>query len=102
MSKSFFDRPTWKINASCLRATASLGFAYGFWELSAEPGFEIFVFCVALFGVFGVWHTLMALIAVTKLVLNCRKWTRYRAKGEDPKADKLANEDALRMAKILR
>ncbi|MEO0624685.1 MAG: hypothetical protein AAFU49_12935 [Pseudomonadota bacterium] len=92
----------WKINAACLRVTASGVLAWLFWQGGTEPGFEGLLFVAAIFALVAVKHAGIALIETVRLVLRARKWARFQAKGAKPKADRMAAEADLKARGLIR
>ena len=94
--------PVWKINASFLRATAGAGLAWGAWEISATPGFEITAYMAVVFGVVAVKHAVIAMVGVIKLILRQRKWAKYQRQGAAPKADGMADVEDLKRRGLIK
>ena len=86
----------WKINGDFLRATLSLGIAYGFWLLQTSQGFELYGYAAAICAVIGAFRLATGIVGAIKLVLSLRKWARYGKQGATPKADRLAGRTELR------
>lgn len=95
-------KAVWAINAAALRACASFGLAWLFWDYRSVVGLEVCVVLVPLFAVVGVKHSVIALAHLIRFILRQRAWARYRRQGTAPKADPIAGEAALKRRGLLR
>ncbi|MEM7212216.1 MAG: hypothetical protein AAF479_10040 [Pseudomonadota bacterium] len=102
MTESSGGNAIWKFNAACLRAAAAGALGWLFWQASMLPGWELFIFFAAIFGLAAAKQAIIALIALVRLILRQRRWAQYRRQGNAPKADRMANEQDLSRRGILR
>ncbi|MEM7210769.1 MAG: hypothetical protein AAF479_02585 [Pseudomonadota bacterium] len=102
MTEANGNSAIWKFNAACLRAAAAGALGWLFWQASMLPGWELFIFFAAIFGLAAVKQAIIALIALVRLILRQRKWAQYRRQGNAPKADRMAIEDDLRRRGLIK
>ena len=83
-----------KINLNLLRAASGFGLAWFFWRLDSDWFWVSDFFSVVLL-IAGTKRFLVALYQITRHILAERERNRLKAKGNDPKADKMATRDDL-------
>jgi hypothetical protein len=101
MSNDLGWQPVLEINSNLLRAALGFGLGWLAWQLHS-PDFFYFGFVAAMCVVGGVIRLVKGLWGILCLIKRQRKLSGYRRKGTTPKADRVAGDDDLRKAGLLK
>ena len=90
----------WRINGRYLSALFCGWIAWLCWQ-GYDVGIDWLILFVAMFAVGAVLHGVIAVFQTVKAIVGTLTWGRFKSKGNDPKADRMAERDALRKRGLL-
>ncbi|WP_299825305.1 hypothetical protein [uncultured Roseobacter sp.] len=90
----------WQINGRSLRALCCGWLARLCWQ-GYQVGIDWLILFAAMFAVGAVWHGVIAVFQTVKAIAGMQAWGSFKKKGNDPKADRMADRDALRKRGLL-
>ncbi|MGC3939944.1 hypothetical protein ACOTTU_19230 [Roseobacter sp. EG26] len=90
----------WRINQRYLRALCCGWLAWLCWQ-GYVAHVDWLILFVAIFAVGAVFHGVIAVFQTVKAIAGTLRWGRFKSKGSDPKADRMAQRAALRKRGLL-